>query len=157
MSVTFTFATFQETAEHGTILVMGADHTHRRPADCCLDADLYFGQCDHNDADREACGCEAFDVNLANANAMSVLGRLGYGVDPHGLSGEADPDDFLGRCMVGNVGQDDTGAEPTTTKFESGACMIDCGIRPGYYGDTLDRLAALATEAKARGCMIAWA
>lgn len=157
MSVTFTFATYIESEVHGTILVMGSDHDHRAPETCCEDAAIYFGMCDHADEAELACGCRDHDVNLSNPNAISVLRRLNFDANfEDGIGGNATPDDFLGRVMVANVGLDDSGVAPVTDKAPGQACWIDCGIRLGYYDDVASRLADLATEAKARGCMIAW-
>jgi hypothetical protein len=162
VSVTFTFGQMVEDPEHGVILVRGArcrEHvcTLNGP---CEDAALYGSSaCEHAEADREACGCEALDVNMANANAALVLGRLGLPAsdDGDGLCGEASPDDILGRALTGNVGLDDTGTADVTSRAPGGPLVVDCGLPAGYFTRQLDAIAALAAEAKARGLLVAWA
>lgn len=160
MSVTFTTGQFVEDTVIGeTVLMHGTRCDHTRTADCCEDAAIYHGWCDHADADEVAHGCKALDVNVSNANAAAVLARLGYEFDPSGPCGDATAEDFLGRCMVGNVGQDDSGYAATQ---EGGpgtgrATVIECGVRPGYFASTLARLARLATAAGDQDLLVVWA
>lgn len=162
MSVTFTFARYIETADHGTVLAHGIDCSHTCPTPTTCDDAMVYGPtcCEHVYDATNACGCEAFDVNVSNANAVAILNRLGLDHDvEYGIIGSATPDDLLGRAMVGNVGRDDSGvADATDGGPGTGyATFVDCGVRAGYYADTLDRIARLATEAAHRGMMVAWA
>lgn len=152
MSVTFYLGRYTVHPEFGTILAPVTDHDHRRPETCCEDAELYGGNCDHADADEIACGCRRFEVQLAKANAVAVLTRLGLPVDPECPCGETTPDDMLGRALTGNVGLDDSG-DPSVQDGN----MIDCGHAPGYFTQTMERLAALAGEAQAQDAMVVWA
>lgn len=158
MSVTFTFARFVETETHGTVLWHGAQCEHTCPTpEACEDAQVYGPRCcDHVDAAKDACGCEAFDLNVSNTNAIQVLERLGVDVDPEWLVGSMTGDDLLGRALVGNVGRDDMGVSTFEHRGEAGARIVECGLRAGYFNDTLGRLATLATEAKARGVLVGW-
>lgn len=158
MSVTFSFAQYVEAGvEPGAILVHGirCDHECDSPLPC--EDHAIYGYCDHIAAAKAACGCERFDLNLSNANAAAVLERLGYEADPHGLYGEADPDDVLGRAMVANVGRDDSGLRDEEGRGAGGAVFIDCGRRVGYFDEAMSSLVALANEAKRRGVMVGWA
>ncbi len=89
-------------------------------------------------------------VHLSCANARTVLAILGY--DNEDLCGSADAQDFLGRTLVATVGRDDTGVTPVQD-----GNFIDCGLRPGYYGERFEQLAALATEAARLGRDVQWA
>jgi hypothetical protein len=161
MSVTFTTAQYREDGQFGRVLWLGPDHAHTgctlpQP---CEDAVLYHGWCDHAAAAEQACGCSALDVQLANDNAMAVLVRLGYDADPTDLAGQADPADLLGRAMLANVGMDDSGIAATVDggPGTGRATWVECGVRPGYYADTMARLCALATAAQAAGLLVGWA
>jgi len=159
MSVTFGIAQFEEIEGLGTVLVQGSRCDHSRPASCCSDAEIYFGQCEHAEADEDACGCRRYNVNLSNANAAQVLERLGYDFDPECPCGEDTPEGLLGRAQVANVGRDDSGS---ATVEDGGpgtgrALWIDCGVAAGYYDRTMARLAELATAAQAQDKMVSWA
>jgi hypothetical protein len=93
-------------------------------------------------------------VNLANANAMDVLGRLGFDIED--LVGSADADDFLGRCMVANVGQLDDGLTEAVSTFPGGSTMVDCGRRPGYFADRMGELYDVAMQARSLGLRVVW-
>jgi hypothetical protein len=156
MTSTFTFASYIETST-GTVLVHGIRCDHYCPIERgCEDAQMYMGYCDHVEAAKAACGCDDFDVNLSNANALDVLNRLGLDADPEALYGDIDPDDLLSRAMVANVGLDDSGVASVEDVFGNGARMIDCGRRAGYFDDVMARLADLAVEAKRRNVLIGW-
>ncbi|HUW00899.1 MAG TPA: hypothetical protein VMW08_00980 [Acidimicrobiales bacterium] len=132
MSVTFATAT---TLPDGTI-------DSRCPTGC----DTYENPCDR---------C-ALSVNVANGNAVLILERLGLDSGEYGIYGEAPAADFLGRALLGNVGRDDSGTAATADQLEGQATIIDCGIRAGYFGDTLGRLADLADYASRNGLLISW-
>jgi hypothetical protein len=157
MSVTFSFAQYVEDPQYGTILVHGVDCHHACTSnDPCEDNALY-GSCDHSDAAQEACGCQQWDVNVSNTNALAILTRLGYPADPEDPYGNADPDDLLGRAMTGNIGLDDQGIPATVDAAPGRATVIECGVRPGYFTGRLDEIARLAAEAKTRGVLVGWA
>jgi hypothetical protein len=158
MSVTFTFGSYVEHPQFGTVLECGVQCDHRRPESCCEDAALYFGWCDHAETAQDACGCKAFDVNVSNANAVDILTRLGYEFDPEDPFGQASAEDFLGRATVGTVGFDDSG-DPAQVDGGPGtgrATFIDCGRPAGYFDRTFTRLSVLATEAKDRDVLVVW-
>ena len=159
MSVTFYLGRYVEDEQFGTILAPLADHTHSRPETCCEDAALYFGQCNHAEADEAACGCREHEVNVSNANAVAILERLGYDTDPECPAGEATGDDLLGRAVTGNIGHDDSGTPATVDGGPgTGHCTwVDCGVDAGYFTRTLERLAELATAAQNAGAMVVWA
>jgi hypothetical protein len=92
---------------------------------------------------------------MNNTNAQMVLSRLGYSTGED-LAGEAIPDDLLGRAMLGNVGQDDSGIATVDVTEPGHAQIIECGVEPGYFTGRMAQLAELATEAKARGLMVVW-
>jgi hypothetical protein len=160
MSVTFTFGTFIEDPHLGAVLTHGIDCDHHRPADCCEDAADYAGWCEHAGDEQTACGCQRFDVQVSNANAVTLLERLGLPCDPADLVGDVTPEDLLGRALTGNVGRDDSGTRDADYGGGPGTGrprMIDCGQAPGYFTDRMTALATLATEAQARGTLICWA
>ena len=155
MSVTFTFGRYVEDAELGTILVHGIRCDHECPAPASCEDWAVYEWCDHAEDAREACGCRKFDVDVSNANAYSILERLGYGTEE--LVGDASPDEILGRAMVANVGRDDSGVAWSTDAEPGRATMVDCGIPAGYFDFRTEAIARLATEAKARGELVVWA
>jgi len=98
---------------------------------------------------------DRFSVNASNSNAFRLLDRLG--IENPDYCGSMAAGDFLGRCMVANVGRPDHGIEPVEFSSEGGATMIDCGLRAGYFEERIEQLADLATAAAALGCLVAWA
>lgn len=153
MSITFSFC---EQDPVGGFLVHGVacEHgpcTHGMNGRPCDEYDVYHC-CDHTEAALVACGCKAFDVNLSNHNAMAVLERLGLTED----YGEVDAEDMIGRCLLANIGRDDSGVPTVESRGELGARVIDCGVRAGYYEETLARICDLAVEAKRRGVLVGW-
>jgi len=156
MSITFSFASTDDAG----VTFHGIDCRHictrGRHGLPCEEAEMYSGfTCDHIETDRLACGCDQFDVNMANANALMVLERLGLPMDE---CGTIDPEDLIGRCLLGNIGRDDTGVD--TFEHPSapgvGPRMVEVGIRPGYFQEQLDRLNDLAVEAAGRGVLVGW-
>lgn len=157
MSVTFTFAYPATDPEYGLVMVHGVDCRHVCPqTPMCEEAQEFYGLCAHADDAQDACGCRDREVNLSNVNAGAVLTVLGLPFDPECIAGETDPDDLTGRCLTSAVGLDDTGIPATVDAAPGRATMVECGLPAGYYTRTLDRLAALAAEAKTRGCLIGW-
>src|SRR5215471_8779357 len=166
MSVTFSAGRYIEETPGHTVLFCGPDHSHRRPESCCEDASLYFGLCEHNDADEAACGCRADEVNVSNANAAALLELLGLRPDgePVGtlpvldlpdfgeLMGQCPGEDFLGRVLTARAFLDARGDEGTPAHVLSGgpgtgsAMVVECGRAPGYFGDRLAQLENLATS-----------
>lgn len=157
MSVSFTFGRYVEDPQYGTVLVHGIDCEHSCPAPATCEDWAIYTWCDHAESAREACGCRSFDLDVSNANAHSILERLGYEVDPSDVAGDADPDEILGRAMLANVGRDDSGVAWATYAEPGCATMTDCGVAPGYFDSRMEALARLATEAKARGELVVWA
>lgn len=88
------------------------------------------------------------DVNMSNTNAMGMLERLDLLVDPQDLAGTVEAGDFLARVVMAQaLLGDDSGVRPTEDRTAGGATWIDCGLREGYWGESLGRLEALAMEA----------
>lgn len=164
MSVTFTFAQLVDDPHFGTVMMHGIDCHHEcteTPVPCADAFEWGLTHCEHAEAAEIACGCTKFDVNLSQDNAGLILARLGIPFhDEHGdecMCGNTDPDDILGRAMLGDVDCDDSGIPWHEEKGARGATAIDCGLRPGFFAETLAAIAGLATEAKARGVRVGWA
>jgi hypothetical protein len=157
MSVTFTFGEYVEDAKHGVILVHGIDCRHGCDSPEPCEYYAIYRTCDHREDAIAKCGCEAFDVNMSNANALAVLERLGLPADYADLAGSASPDDFSGRALVANIGRDDSGIPVTESQEPGCATVIDCGIDAGYFEDRMSALAGLAAEAAKRQMLVVWA
>jgi hypothetical protein len=165
MSVTFTFGHMVSDPQFGEVMMHGLDCDHvcteggEGGVPCPEAFEFGLRACEHAEAAQIACGCQQFDVNVSNTNAVMILQRLGLEVDfdEGELCGNADPDDILGRAMLGNVGRDDSGTRSTEERGAGGATFVDCGLRAGYFGDRLGAIAELATEAKRLGMVVAWA
>ncbi len=153
MSITFYLATRDDAGRIGPAC---DGHTLGWTCDApqCADDVAFYGQCDHLDAVIDACPVCSASLNLSNANAVDVLGRLGVEFD---WCGVIDGADLLGRAMVGNVGADDSGIAAADISAGRGARVIDCGRPAGYFADRLGRLADIATVAGERGLLVAWA
>jgi len=155
MSITFSFAT---TDDGVTFHGIDCRHvcTHGWQGLPCEEADMYGGYtCDHIEADRDACGCDRFDVNMANVNALMVLERLGLDMDE---CGTIDPEDLIGRCLLGNIGREDSGVSTVEHRPHpsTGPRLVEVGLRPNYFQEQLDRLNDLAVEAAGRGVLVGW-
>lgn len=101
----------------------------------------------------------ALDVNVANVNARLLLVALG--LDSDDLCGSTSGEDFLGRVLLAlATDRDDSGVRSTVISGRevgtSGATMIDCGLRPGYFADRFGALHALALEAARLGREVHW-
>ena len=147
--------TFRAIYENAEGVLVGACTGHRYTCDCDEHAAYFY--CDHvherTMAAEDACDACSLEVNVSNANAALLLERLGVEFD---YCGTVDASDFLARAMLANVGRDDSGTATVTDSGGGGATMVDCGLRPGYYGDRFDSLAALATWCAARGYLVGW-
>lgn len=162
MSITFTFV--QAQVENGeTYFVHGSTCSHVCPDPSNCDDAATWGErsCGHADEARDLHGCESFDVHVNQANGAAILDRLDAAYE--GCVGDMEPDDFLGRVLVMNVGRSDDGvaaAELPRAMREDGspvgARQIDCGRSAGYFDEIASRLASLAVEAKARGVLVGW-
>lgn len=115
---------------------------------------------------------ESPEVNISDVNGCHVLGLLGY--ECGDLSGSDTAEGFLGRVLVAlAVNPFDAGVPATTTvggrivdghgavalatgPAPTGATVVDCGRRPGYSGDVLERLRGVADWAAERGRPIRW-
>lgn len=84
---------------------------------------------------------EAPEINVANGNARIILDALGF---PDGdLCGAATGQDFLGRVLMARaIAPADEGM--LAHAVVPGSRMTDCGRRPGYLQDKLDRLQQVA-------------
>jgi hypothetical protein len=103
---------------------------------------------------------DTLDVNVSNTNARLLLAILG--LDNEDLCGILDATDFQGRVLLAMASdRDDTGVPPAITGGrvvgQTGATMVDCGLRPGYYTDRFAGLHALAMEAVRLGRPVTWA
>jgi hypothetical protein len=102
----------------------------------------------------------ALDVSVANTNARMLLVALGLDTSDD-LCGSASGEDFLGRVLLALASdRDDSGVAPAVIGGaqvgQSGATMIDCGLRPGYFADRFGALHALALEAVRLGREVHW-
>lgn len=97
------------------------------------------------------CGCEYIDgpgVNLSNANATEILGKL----DLEALWGSVAVEDLLGRILMAQgTSAPDTGIAGTDDQTPGMARFIDMGRRAGYTEDVLGRLADLCAQAASMG------
>jgi len=103
-----------------------------------------------------------FDLNVANTNARILLDALGLTPEEGDLSGALSGEDFLGRVLLAIAAdRDDSGVNSAVIGGkelgQSGATMIDCGVRPGYFADRFGALHALALEAVRIGRDVQWA
>lgn len=101
------------------------------------------------------------DVNVSNVNARTLLVALGIAADDD-LSGVVDGEQFLGAVLLAMASdRDDSGVAPAVVGGrevgQSGATMVDCGLRPGYFADRFGALHALATEAVRLGRAVTFA
>jgi hypothetical protein len=150
MSVSFSLARFDAAADM-FVPVCEADHSVCVNVACLDDPYAGMGFCECSFAAREACELCGAGVNLANGNAVLVLERLGFDVDPECLFGEASGSDLLARALVGNVGRSDDGVPAAVD-----GRMIDCGVRPGYFAERLGALTDLAVLADRLGALVVW-
>lgn len=148
MSVTFTFGW---TMDDG-VTCAGLVCEHTCPV-ACPDSIIYHGYCEHVHEAKAECVCSKFDVNVSNTNFEHIAVRLG--INPEAWGGEMEPEEFLGRTYVANVGRFDSGFE-SQEYATAGMKLIECGLRPGYFEDRMAALADLAIEAKRLGYVVAW-
>jgi hypothetical protein len=97
---------------------------------------------------------EPVPVNVTNANAVAVLGALGYTVDAEwtNLCGDADADAFLGRVELAlAIAPADEGVRVLTVEN-----YTDCGRAAGYVQARLAELRALALACRTAGARVVW-
>lgn len=89
---------------------------------------------------------QAPHVNLTNINAVGVLELLGYAHDGEvELCGSCGADEFEGRVLTAlALAPVDAGVPAHETVGGGGATVVECGRRPGYNQDILERLRELA-------------
>lgn len=98
---------------------------------------------------------EAPEVNISNANARFVLDALGEDTDD--LCGGETGDAFLGRVLTAlAIAPVDEGI-PAHTAHGASARLVECGRRPGYLHDTLQRLHEVAEWARDHQRKVQWA
>lgn len=101
---------------------------------------------------------EAPWVNMTNTNARLLLEVLGLDDLEDDLMGECEPDDFLGRVLLGAaLSLFDEGAPAKETVHPSGARIIHAGRSKGYVQERLADLHALAEWAVKNNRTIFWA
>lgn len=140
MSITFTFATISDTGATS----IGLLHEHICPdPDTCEDAQMYSPACcDHAEAAVAACGCQDYDTNVSNVNAVAVFQSCGL---PFDYVGVIDPDVLLGSALLASA-------------FDHDGILVTCPLNGPTPAQALPRHAAtLATQAKARGFLVGWA
>lgn len=102
-----------------------------------------------------------FDVNLANQNARLVGAVLGIDLDED-LCGSMDAEVFLGHAVTAlavtgtDLGVDDSGIDAVEDTVPGRTTVIHCGLRAGYYTETITRLHDLAAEAARLGRPVVW-
>lgn len=103
---------------------------------------------------------DALDVNVSNVNARTFLIALGLD-DGDDLSGSTSGEGFMARVMLAMAtDRDDSGVASAVVGGrevgQSGATMIDCGLRPGYFADRFTALYVLGAEAARLGREVVW-
>lgn len=100
------------------------------------------------------------EMNVANDNAMHLLGLLGLPSEPDecgSLGGSTTAEDFLGRVLIAQaVSPSDAGVPVTEETGQGGVTMIRMGRRVGYSDDRLTTLRELADFAVDRGRDVQW-
>src|SRR5690606_18392889 len=113
---------------------------------------------EHNETcDREMCEIYDGDVeavktvdapsgNVSNVNARLLLDALGFGGhdEPVDLCGQSTPDDFLGRVLLAEAVSPVDEGVPAHALPGPGASVVDCDRHPGYLGERLAQLRAVA-------------
>jgi len=100
-----------------------------------------------------------FDLNVSSMNGRILLDALG--VHTPELWGALSGEDFLGRVLLAIAAdRDDSGVDSAViggaSLGQTGATMIDCGLRPGYFADRFGALHALGMEAVRLGREVHW-
>lgn len=162
MSITFDVATVHDLGPAAGMAIapacMGDAHPSCSPDAGCPTFDADYGTCDCPDAAIAECPFCSVSVNVTGSNASAIADRLGITRDEFGsLMGHMEAGEFLGRAMLANVGRRDDGVKAAIDPRTMKAVIIDCGVRPGYFGDTSTRLIALAERAQAWGMSVCWA
>lgn len=103
-------------------------------------------------------GGQAPHVNISNINAVGILDLLGYAEDGEvDLCGSCGPDEFEGRVLTAlALAPADAGVPSYETVGGRGATVVECGRRPGYHQDILERLHELADWARTRQRTVCW-
>lgn len=118
-----------------------ADNTWRIPAACDIDD-------------------ERFDINMCNANALDVLGQIGF--PDQSVSDVPVPiEDFLDRVTKALRGQIDRPSPPLESRAVStgyGMAIIIGARQEGYVGKRLHQIALMARQSRDAGAThIGWA
>lgn len=94
-------------------------------------------------------------VSMCNSNAADVVEALGYPREEY-YSGEAEPDDLIGRCLIAEA----IAPDPEMPSYEQigsqGARLIDTGREAGYVREKCASIRALAERAKSMGRTVVW-
>jgi hypothetical protein len=138
---------FGSAVGRGPAMALGAEH-EKVCEDCRINGVMVVPEWDVSDA---------FDVNLANANAAAMIDALGVLDEARELVGCLPGEEFAARVLFARVlVGDDSGIRPTEDRQPGRATMIDCGRRPGWWAETLTRLESLAQEAVRLGRDVVW-
>lgn len=98
---------------------------------------------------------DEYSVNMSNSNAADVIEALGYPRDEY-CSGEAEPDDLIGRCLIAEAIAPDPALPSYTQTGINGARLIDAGRAPGYIRSKCYQIRVLAEQAKVLGRTVVW-
>lgn len=103
-------------------------------------------------------GGQAPHINIANINAVGILGLLGYAEDGEvDLCGSCGADEFEGRVLTAlALTPADAGLPDYEIAGKGGATIVECGRRPGYHQDILGRLLELADWSRGRQRTVCW-
>lgn len=102
-----------------------------------------------------------WDMNVSNTNFVTIMRSLGF-EDFDYVGVIANVADLITRCeallgTVRSIPQFDAGVEPREYRGESGATIIDCGVRPGYLNERIGTLLTIAIAARDAGAVISYA
>jgi hypothetical protein len=99
------------------------------------------------------------DVNMNNRNAADVLRLLGVDAAAEGWAGSFDPDDLIGRAMLGAIEPDEGLPEYHGPGVVLGALvenLHDLGREAGYIARRMAEVIEVAHAAKAFGRRVSW-
>ena len=129
-------------ASHGDALGALAAHNESCRDELCL---MYGGTVD------PVMALDVPDVNVSNANAALLLDALGFGGEDMWSIPPLTAEDFRDRVIVAmSFSLVDEGVPAYASTAPGRATVIECGRRPGYLQDQLERLLEVADSAAAR-------